>query len=124
MADIVPPDDFGVGVFADLTLELREVVGDGDLVLLDDHLGLDPAFQAEDVNDGAGALAAAGRDEKVFLGFLLPQADLALSGKVFVDFVDLLLVGVALPVGEGLFGSFKLGDHVLNSAQLDDITDF
>jgi hypothetical protein len=44
MADIISFYDLWVGILANLTFKFSEVVTDGNLVLLYDHLGLNPAF--------------------------------------------------------------------------------
>lgn len=72
----------------------------------------------------AGTLAATRRYEKVFFAFFLSKADLALTRQVFVDLVDLLLVGIGLSVRESLLGCFELRDNVFDATELDHVADF
>ena len=51
VTDIIALDDLWVRILADLALKLREVVGNGEIVLLDDHLGLDPSLEAVDMHN-------------------------------------------------------------------------
>ena len=91
-------------------------------MLLDNHLGLYPSFETVDVYDGAGAFAVAGGNEKIVVSLILPKANLALAMKVFLDFVSFMVFIFIFAIRECLFGSLELRDDILNSAQLDDIS--
>ena len=60
VAHIISFYNLRVGVFTDLTLELREVVADSKIVLFRHHLRVDPFLQAVDMHDRATSLTAAG----------------------------------------------------------------
>lgn len=84
MSHVVSLDDLWIGVLADLAFKLHEVVGHRQVVLLHNHLGLDPSLQAVDVHNRTASLAAAGRHEEVVFLLFFSQADLALSREGLV----------------------------------------
>ena len=74
---VLEPNQLREGEFADLALKLGEVVGGCNALQLLLDLAVDPGLEAADVDESAGALALAGRDQRIVFRFLVAEAHLA-----------------------------------------------
>lgn len=127
---VLEPDQLREGKFADLALELGEVVRCCDTLQFLLDLAVDPGLQTADMDEPAGPLALARRDQRIALSFFITQTDLTVILTCFNGLVMLYLIladlkdavsfleviGVSECVGLSLV--LRLNDHVFHSSQL------
>lgn len=124
MTHVIFLNYFRIGVFADFALELHKVVGNGDVILLHNHLGFNPLFKTIDVDDWATSFAATGRHEEVFLAVLLSETNFTKSNEISLKFINLVAVSVCFSIGKGLFAGFQFRDDIFDTTEFNHIADF